>query len=225
MLKDKNAEMCPMLSLFSRIMGIDLVDNLLHTGDRGVPFDAVDVDKLYIVDSVVIADIDSRLSDLVAQTVVDKHNKLNSGVIFLHRGEHVGHSRAEFVEIVFCPVVIFEFSDGYTCPGIVGAPEDIDDVGVAEIFHAGNKRPVGIVVALIAGVADRRAGERVVAAHAVAAFGDELVPPGLIGATYICGTGRFLPVPYIICIGVYTILERRIGIAEDRNTLAALSGD
>ena len=66
----------------------------------------------------------TRLNDILPEFGVK--NKINGhiGVTPLHMMQHIGHGRAESVEIALCPSFIFIVAYWFTCPTVIGSSKD-----------------------------------------------------------------------------------------------------
>ena len=92
--------------------------------------DLVDIVKLDAGHLIVGADGLARLGDILTQLRVEDEIDLHIGVTVLHMLEHIGHGRAERVEVGLRPSRVFILTHGLTGPTVVGGAENEDDIRI-----------------------------------------------------------------------------------------------
>ena len=207
------------LLLFIGFVLFNHIQNLpgdgLHTLFGGMPVDLVDIVESDAWYGVVIADGEARLVDVVAQFAVEQEIDFHVRIAFLHMVEHIGHGRTESVEIAFRPLAVFIRPHLLASPTVVGGTENEDDVGIAQIVHACDERPIGVVVAIVAPVTHRAATVGIVHTDAETTLVGHLPPPGLCDIVDIGAVAAFLIIPHLVGGRCDIALESGIGVAED----------
>lgn len=129
----------------------------------------------------------------------------------------IAHGRAEGVEILLGIPLVLHFTQWRVGPGVIGAAEDQDDVGAAQVAGTGDKGAVGVVVSAIAGVANGGTTVGVVGVEFEATLLAEQVPPGLcdIGHIGLLGQVRLM-VPHGIA-SRQEVLVGAVGVTQHRD--------
>ena len=157
--------------------------------------DIVERDARY---AIMVTDSMAGLIDVVSEFGIEQEIDFHMGITFFHVIEQESHCRAESIEIAFLPSTILILSYLLASPTVVGGTEDEDDVGIAEMVHSGEKRTVGIVVAIVTTVTDGTATIGVVDAEAVTALVGHLPPPSLGDIIDIGAVSRLLIIPHLV---------------------------
>ena len=132
-----------------------MVGDGFHAGNGGVSAFLVDVVQFDEFHFIMFAYLADRLVDFVLQLGVEDEDDLCVEVTEGHVVEHVGHGWTERVEVLLGPCFVLVFADGGVGPCVVGAAEDVDDVGcAAEVIHTGDEGVARDVFLSVAGVAD-----------------------------------------------------------------------
>ena len=180
----------------------DLPGDGLHPFYAGMTVELVDVLQLDEGDGVVTADGPAGGGDGGLEFAVHDEIDGGVGVSVLQMVEHIGHGRTEGVEVCCSPVGVLVFADGRAGPAVVGAAKDDDDIRTTEIPQTGTEGTVGVVLTLIACMADGGTGERVVPAKPHPGFLEQQAPPGLLHAGDIRILMLPLEIPYGVGVGL-----------------------
>ena len=181
----------------------------------------VDVVQADAGHAVVLADGGDGGVDLFAKAVVEDEIDAGVDVALRHVLQHACHGGTKLEEVGMGKVVVAIVAHGSARPAVVGSGEDEDDVGTAEVGHAGEEGTQRIVGAVVAAIAHGGAGVGVVHAEVPALLGDELVPPGLrdVGDVGALGLVAVLVVPGLVAGGRDVALEGGIRVAENGDRL------
>ena len=124
----------------------NLIGYLLHAFNGRMTRNFVDVFQFDEFDAVAVAEGSDGGVDIVLEDVVEHEVDVGTGIVLLHPLQHTRQGGTELPEVGRLDVVaILVFAYRRTCPVVVGCTEDEDDIGIAQIVHAGHERTVRVV--------------------------------------------------------------------------------
>ena len=169
--------------------------------------------------TVMSADDTHRLGMLGFEFGVEDEIDAGHGIVLLDDTAEARHGRTEEPEVVVSPVGPLVIADKFARPRIVGDAARKDDVGIAEVLHAGVERARLVVVVVITGITHRRTTVRVVHFEFPTHLVDDLPPPGLLDTYHIVAllTMRAVgtPIPGFVVGRSEPTFESGITVAED----------